>query len=182
MSEITDILDNFDGSARTEKLLPILYSELREVAAAQMSREGAKHTLQATALVHEAYIRLLGDTSQNWQNRGHFLAAAAQAMRRILVEHARRKKSQRRGGKNQLITLREADAVAVPINEQRVELDDALTQMARTRPDAAELVQLRVFAGLTTAEAGKILGIPERTARRTWQYARAWLRREMNSD
>ena len=164
---------------RQDELLPVVYDELRRIAAAQMANEGVEHTLQPTGLVHEAYMRLVGDGSDKWQNRGHFFAAAAKAMRRILIDHARRKNTVRHGGERERLPLLDEDLAEIPLGVQLLELDDALSHLAETHPDAAKLAELRVFAGLSTTEAARTLGIPERTARRTWQYARAWLRREM---
>lgn len=161
----------------------MVYDELRKLAAARMVQETPGHTLQPTALVHEAYLRLVdGNQAQYWEGRGHFFGAAAEAMRRILIENARRKNSQRHGGELERVPLLDDDAVATPDDDELLILDEALTKLSGVRPDAAQLVQLRVFAGLSTPEAAQALRIPERTARRTWTYARAWLRREMQRE
>jgi RNA polymerase sigma factor (TIGR02999 family) len=182
MTDVTLILSQIeqgDHSAAAE-LLPLVYDELRKLAAAKLAHEKPGQTLQATALVHDAYIRLVDvDRAQQWDSRGHFFAAAAEAMRRILIENARRKNSRRHGGEHERVHLLNEDAVVTPEGDEMLMLDEALTKLRVVRPDAAELVQLRVFAGLSTPEAAKTLNVPERTARRTWTYARAWLRREM---
>jgi len=185
MSEVTQILQRIESGDRSsaEQLLPLVYDELRKLAAARMAREVPGHTLQPTALVHEAYLRLVdANQAQNWEGRGHFFAAAAEAMRRILIENARRKQSRRHGGDHERVELLNDDAVATPDGDELLRLDEALTKLAESRPDATELVRLRVFAGLSTPEAAGTLNVPERTARRTWTYARAWLRREMQGE
>jgi RNA polymerase sigma factor (TIGR02999 family) len=180
MSDVTRLLDaaaSGDPSAAAD-LLPLVYDELRKLAALRLAEEKPGHTLQATALVHEAYLRLVGATSQAaWRGRGHFFAAAAEAMRRILVESARRRRAEKRGG-----GLQRHDADALPIAapepvEDLVALDEALTRFAANNKQAADLVQLRYFAGLSLPDAAEALGISERTAGRLWAYARAWLRR-----
>lgn len=171
--------DDLDRTPPTDQLLSTVYDELRRMAAAQMANEAVGHTLQPTGLVHEAYLRLVGDGSDQWQNRGHFFAAAAKAMRRILIDHARRKKTIRQGGEKERLPLLDEDLAEIPLGAELLELDDALSKLAETQPEAAKLAELRVFAGLSTTEAARSLDVPERTARRTWQYARAWLRREM---
>jgi len=184
MSDITQILSAIDaGDARAaEQLLPLVYDELRKFAAAQLAHEQPGQTLQATALVHEAYIRLVGgDKVQHWNSRGHFFAAAAEAMRRILVDAARRKRSLRRGGARQRAELLEDDAVSLPINDELLDLDTALTKLSETDSQAAEVVKLRLFAGMTVEEAAKVLGVSPRTAKRLWAFARAWLGRELES-
>jgi RNA polymerase sigma factor (TIGR02999 family) len=181
MPDVTRILDAIEaGDPRAAaELLPLVYDELRRLAAARMHHEKAGQTLQATALVHEAYARLVGD--QRFANRSHFFAAAAEAMRRILVEQARRKQRERHGGGRCRVELRDQEAAIPMPDEQILSLDDALTKLAGIRPQAAKLVHLRFFAGLTLDESAPVIGISSRTARRLWLFARAWLRREMQS-
>ena len=183
MSEVTQILsaiEQGDGSA-AERLLPLVYDELRRLAAQRLANEKPGQTLQATALVHEAYLRLLGgDSEPSWNSRGHFMTAAAEAMRRILIEQARRKGSVKHGGGRQRVDL---DAVS-PVDSgcdhaQILAIDEALTRLARLEPARAELVQLRFFAGLTMPEAAAALGISLATAERYWVFARAWLCAEL---
>jgi RNA polymerase sigma factor (TIGR02999 family) len=165
-----------------EQLLPLVYDALRELAAAKLAQEKPGQTLQATALVHEAYLRLCdGGRVQRWDSRGHFFAAAAEAMRRILIEQARGKKRQRHGGGLRRVELLD-QAVAVPADDEQILLlDEALTKLAGIRPQAAKLVQLRFFGGLAVDEAAPLLGMSPRTARRLWVFARAWLRRDMQA-
>jgi RNA polymerase sigma factor (TIGR02999 family) len=184
MSDVSRLLDAVaagDPSAAAD-LLPLVYDELRKLAAQRLADEKPGQTLQATALVHEAYLRLVGPQETEWNGRGHFFAAAAEAMRRILVESARRKRAEKRGG-----GLQRHDADSVPLAapepaEDLVALDEALTKFAANNKQAADLVQLRYFAGLTLPEAAAVLGISERTAGRLWAYARAWLRREVEGN
>jgi RNA polymerase sigma factor (TIGR02999 family) len=182
MHEITQILSAIEqGDPHAAgQLLPLVYDELRKLAAQKLAGEAPGQTLQATALVHEAYLRLVGNgQEQAWNSRGHFFGAAAEAMRRILVENARRKDCLKRGGGMARQEL-EADRITAPEpREDLLALDEALTRLAATNRQAAELVQLRYFAGLTLPEAAQALGIAERTAGRVWAYARAWLRREV---
>jgi RNA polymerase sigma factor (TIGR02999 family) len=182
MSEVTRILsaiEHGDPSA-AEQLLPLVYAELRQLAAQKLAQEKPGQTLQATALVHEAYLRLVDVKQvQSWNSRGHFFAAAAEAMRRTLVEAARRKGSLRRGGARRRCDLPEGDLAASPVLDQVLDLDEALGKLQAADPQAAELVKLRVFAGLTVEEAAQALGVSPRTAKRTWAYARAWLGREL---
>ena len=175
MNEVTRILDAVgQGDPRAAaQLLPLVYDELRRLAAAQMAREKTGQTLDATALVHEAYLRLVGD--QQFENRRHFFAAAAEAMRRILVENARRKHRQKRGGHLQRIDLHQAEAWTSAPPENLLALEEALTAFAGEDPQKAELVKLRFFAGLSVEEAASCLGISRATADRYWAYARAWL-------
>ena len=169
------------GEAKpARELLPLVYDELRRLAAQRMSREVPGQTLQATALVHEAYLRLVGgDPDRPWDGRGHFFAAAAEAMRRILVENARRKRSRKRGGGLVRQDLDAVNPAAPEPPEDLLALDEALDQLAAAAPEAARLVQLRYFAGLTLAEAAQVLGVAPRTADRLWAYARAWLLRAL---
>jgi len=183
MSDVTRILNAIErGDAKaTDELLPLVYEELRLLAAQKLSHETPGQTLQATALVHEAYLRLVGDEPQSWENRGHFFAAAAEAMRRILVETARQKGRVKHGGALRRIELGES-TVSTPEDrapEDLVALDEALTRFARKEPLKAELVKLRYFAGLTIPQAAETLGISHATAERHWVYARCWLRVEI---
>jgi RNA polymerase sigma factor (TIGR02999 family) len=163
------------------QLLPLVYDELRRLAAHRLAHEPPGQTLQPTALVHEVYLRLLGDkTATHWQGRAHFFGAAAQAMRRILVETARSKRRRKRGSGMVRHPLDEAELLAPAPSEDLLALDEALTQLAQTDRAAVELVQLRYFGGLAMADAAQILGISTRTAERLWTYARAWLHRHLN--
>jgi RNA polymerase sigma factor (TIGR02999 family) len=180
MSEVMQILSAIEQGDphAAKKLLPLVYDELRRLAASKLARESPGQTLDATALVHEAYLRLVGnDEQRQWKDRGHFFAAAAQAMRRILVENARRKRSKKRGDG---LKRRPLDAVAAPkLDEEVVALDRALEKLAEVDPIKARLVELRYFAGLTGEQAAKVLHISPATADRHWSYARAWLRNEV---
>ena len=180
MSDVTRILSQIESGDPTaaEKLLPLVYDELRKLAAARLAHEKPGQTLQATALVHEAYLRLIGPSDEaQWDSRGHFFAAAAEAMRRILVDRARRKATAKRGGEKVRVDLDPELTAAPEIQEDLVALDTALDQFATEHPEQAELVKLRYFAGLTLPEAAAALGLAERTAGRHWAFARAWLRR-----
>jgi RNA polymerase sigma factor (TIGR02999 family) len=181
MSDVTRILNAIEqGEAKaTEELLPLVYEELRILAAQKLSHEPPGQTLQATALVHEAYLRLVGDEPIGWENRGHFFAAAAEAMRRILVENARRKKSSKHGGGRSCIDLEGVEAAARTESDDLVALDEALTRLGDEDPVKASLVKLRFFAGLSIDQAAKALGISRATAIRHWSFARAWLFHEM---
>jgi RNA polymerase sigma factor (TIGR02999 family) len=182
MTEITRILEAIDrGDAHAaEKLLPLVYDELRCLATQKLACEKPGQTLQATALVHEAYIRLVGTEDQIWDGRGHFFAAAAEAMRRILVENARRKRRAKHGGGRQRVDLDEADLVAGPPSIDLIAMDEALNKLASEDATKAELVKLRYFVGLTEDEAASVLKISRSTAKRHWAYASAWLFREIN--
>ena len=178
MSDVTRILSAIEqGDAQAaEELLPLVYDELRKLAARRMAQEAPGQTLQATALVHEAYVRLVDvEKAQHWDSRRHFFAAAAEAMRRILVENARRKGRKKRGGEYDRVDLREADLVVTVPDDKLLAVDEALQQLAEESPEKAELVKLRFFAGLTLEEAAEALGISRTTAHRYWAYARAWL-------
>src|SRR6516225_4441503 len=181
MSDVTRLLDAAvagDRKAATD-LLPLVYDELRKLAAARMAAESPDQTLQPTALVHEAYLRLVGD--QQFDGRGHFFAAAAEAIRRILVEQARRKQAARHGGRRQREDL-DPDRVAAPApDEELLALHEALDRLGEQHPEKAELVKLRYFAGLTADQAAAVLGVSPSTADRHWTYARAWLRRAMSA-
>jgi RNA polymerase sigma factor (TIGR02999 family) len=185
MSEVTRILASIEQGDphATEQLLPLVYDELRKLAAERMAQEKPGQTLQATALVHEAYLRLVDtDKAQHWNSRGHFFAAAAQAMRRILVEQARKRRRLKRGGDRQRLDLDALQLCVPEAADELLALDEALAELARKHPDKAVLVQLRYFAGLTVAEAAQALGISPSTADRHWTYARAWLYRRIVGD
>jgi RNA polymerase sigma factor (TIGR02999 family) len=184
MTDVTQILLAIQqGDPRaSEQLLPLVYRELRRLAAQKMAQEKPGQTLQATALVHEAYIRLVGASPSNgWDSRGHFFAAAAEAMRRILVERARRKQRLKHGGDCQRIDLDAGCTLADESSDQLPALDAALTKLAAEAPAKAELVKLRYFAGLTVEQAAELLGISRATAVRHWTYARAWLFKEIEN-
>ena len=181
MSEVTRILAAIErGDVRAvDELFPLVYEELRQLAAQRMSKEQPGQTLQATALVHEAYLRLVGAEEQNWDGRTHFFCAAAEAMRRILIDNARRKKRLKRGGDREKVTLDDADIAVESPSDNLIALDEALTKLAEKAPAVAEVVKLRYFAGLTVEQVAKIQGISRRTAGSYWAYARAWLHREI---
>ncbi len=183
MSDVTRILNAIErGDAQaTDELLPLVYEELRLLAAQKLSHEPAGQTLQATALVHEAYLRLVGDQPQSWNSRGHFFAAAAEAMRRILVENARRKRTLRQGGGLQRVELDEAAPVEPEerVADDLIALDEALAKFAQVSPLQADLVKLRYFGGLTIPQAAEVLHVSHATAERHWDYARAWLHAEI---
>ncbi|GAF77468.1 unnamed protein product [marine sediment metagenome] len=180
MSNVTRILTAIEQGdpQAADELLPAVYQELRRLAAQKLSRESPGQTLQATALVHEAYIRLVGE-DQNWKGRTHFFAAAAEAMRRILIENARRKQSLKRGGGFQRIDLDDAEIAVEDPSTSLIALDEALTKLAQKDSVVAQLVKLRYFAGLTLDQVAKIQGISRRSASSHWAYARAWLHREI---
>src|SRR5262245_41035882 len=185
MPDVTQILSAIDQGDphAAEQLLPLVYDELRQLAAQKLAEEKPGQTLQATALVHAAYLRLVGNgEGPHWDNRRHFFAAAAEAMRRILVENARRKRARKRGGDCTRQDLTEAELVAPVPPEDLLALDEALDKFAKTHPEKAELVKLRYFAGLTVEQAARALGISPTTADRYWAYARAWLHQEITSD
>jgi RNA polymerase sigma factor (TIGR02999 family) len=181
MSEVTRILVAIEqGDVRAvDELFPLVYRELRKLAAQRMSRESPGQTLQATALVHEAYLRLVGAEAQNWSGRGHFFAAAAEAMRRILIDNARRKKSLRRGGGRQRVELDDTEIAIGGPPDDLIALDEALEKLTKKDRMKADLVKLRFFAGLTMEQAAKVLGISHSTADEHWAYVRAWLRVEI---
>jgi RNA polymerase sigma factor (TIGR02999 family) len=185
MSEVTRILaavEQGDPQAASQ-LLPLVYDELRKLAAQKLGQETPGQTLQPTALVHEAYLRLVGEgEGPHWNSRGHFFAAAAEAMRRILVDHARRKTSEKRGGDRKRQDL-DAQQLAIPeVREDLIALDEALTKFAAIEPQGAQLIQLRYFAGLSIPEAARVLGVSPRTADRLWAYTRAWFHQEIVGD
>jgi RNA polymerase sigma factor (TIGR02999 family) len=183
MSEVTRILsaiEEGDPSA-AEQLLPLVYDELRRLAAQKLAQEKPGQTLQATALVHEAYVRLVDvENVQRWDSRGHFFAACAEAMRRILVDSARKKKRQRHGGGRRRVDLQEAVSLADSSHDDLLALDEALTRLAAREPAKAELVKLRYFAGLSIDEAADLMRISRTTAKRYWAFARAWLLAEID--
>lgn len=180
---MSDVTPTFQGNdpVTAERLLAVLYEELRALAAQKMARENSGQTLQATALVHEAWLRLGGDKQPAWQNRAHFFAAAAEAMRRILVDNARRKKAARHGGGIERVTLEGLEVAAAMDDEQLLAVHEALNRLAEHDAVKAQLVKLKFFAGLTTEEAAEALNISEPTAKRYWAYARAWLFREIKA-
>jgi RNA polymerase sigma factor (TIGR02999 family) len=179
MNDVTRILSAIEqGDPKAaDELLPLVYDELRQLAARRLAREKPGQTLQATALVHEAYLRLVGAQDPGWDGRGHFFAAAAQAMRRILVDAARRKASVKGGAGRERLPLLEDPAATEDDADDLLTLDEALSGLAEADPLAARLVQLRYFAGLTTDQAAEALGLSVRSAYSTWSYARSWLRR-----
>lgn len=161
------------------RLMPLVYDELRSLARNYLRGERPNHTLQATGLVHEAYLRLVDQTAATWQNRAHFLGVAAAVMRRILVDYARSRRAAKRGGGIEKIQLDEAIAVSPERHVDLVALDDAMKDLGRFDPRQSQIVELRFFGGLTVEEVGEVLGISERTVKREWRLARAWLRREI---
>jgi len=185
MHEVTRILSAIDQGDphAAEQLLPLVYEELRKLAAQKLAQEKPGQTLQATALVHDAYIRLVGTPSEGaareWEGRAHFFTAAAEAMRRILVEKARRKRRQKHGGEISRVDIELAGIVSPMPDDDLVALDEAITRLAAVDPIRARLVQLRFYTGLSNEEAAKVLGISGVTAKRYWRYARAWLHREV---
>ena len=178
MHDITQILNQIEAGdpSAAEQLLPLIYEELRRLANARMANERADHTLQSTALVHEAYLRLVdNEQAQHWDSRGHFFSAAAEAMRRILVESARHKQTSKRGGDRKRIQLDDDLAQTLANStDDLLDFNQALEQLAEEDPQAAEFIQLRLFAGLSVVEAGRILGMASSTAYENWEFARAW--------
>jgi RNA polymerase sigma factor (TIGR02999 family) len=186
MTEVTRILSAIESGdpGAAEQLLPLVYDELRRLAAQRLAQEKPGQTLQATALVHEAYTRLVGGgtaaySERRWESRGHFFAAAAEAMRRILIDRAREKRAAKRGGGRQQLDIDAVDVATRATPDQLLAIDDALAKLARQDAAAARLVELRYFGGLTVEEAGKALGMSTATAYRHWKYARAWLHSEL---
>ncbi len=179
MSEVTRIMNGLgrDAAKGAEELFPLVYDELRMMAAQRMARESPGQTLQPTALVHEAWLRLVGNNNPQFEGRGHFFAAAAEAMRRILIERARARNSQKRGVdfKFEQLDLERADVAIHADDPALLLVDEALEKLAAEDPEAAQLIKLRFFAGMTNLEAGQAMGISERTAKRHWTFARAWL-------
>ena len=182
MTDVTRILSAIEQGDphAAEQLLPVVYDELRKLAATRLAQEKPGQTLDATALVHEVYLRLVDvETAPHWDSRGHFFAAAAEAMRRILIENARRKHRRKRGGDRARVDLEGLEVAAPERGEDLLALDEALSQLTATDPQAAELVKLRFFAGLTLDEIAPLLVLSPRSTRRLWVFARAWLRRDM---
>ncbi len=181
-SEVTRMLlslEEGDGSA-AKRLFPVVYDDLRDLASRYLNDERKGHTLQPTALVHEAYMRLVDQTRVDWQGRTHFFAVGAQAMRRILVDHARKRQAAKRGGGLQRITLDERMAVEWRREEDLLALDDALIKLAELDPRQAKMVELRFFSGLKVNEVAEVLGMPKRSVEREWTMVRSWLRRELS--
>ena len=179
--EVTQVLVDWNQGDQNapDRLMPLVYEELRKLARNYLQRERSDHTLQATGLVHEAYLRLVDQSSMSWQNRAHFFAVAAQVMRRILVDHARSHRAEKRGGEREKL---EFDEALVPSGEKAVDLialDDALQDLVTFDPRQSRIVELRFFGGLTNEEIGDVLGISPRTIKREWRLAKAWLRREI---
>jgi RNA polymerase sigma factor (TIGR02999 family) len=182
MNDVTRVLSAIDlgDPQAAEQLLPLVYHELRKLAAERLSRENPGQTLQATALVHEAYLRLVSaDQDKAWDNRGHFFAAAAEAMRRILVDSARRKRTEKHGGQVARQELDDVDIAAPAPSEDLLALDEALAKLEAEHPVKARLVKLRYFAGLTEEDAARVLGLSRATVQRHWRYAKAWLLDEL---
>jgi RNA polymerase sigma factor (TIGR02999 family) len=183
MNDVTQILGAMqqDDPKATEELLPLVYQELRRMAAGNMANELPGQTLQPTALVHDAWLRLVASDQQTWQNRAHFFGAAAEAMRRILIETARRKHALRHGGGQQRLNIQDVEIAAAATDDELLALNDALDKLAAKDKQKAELVKLRYFAGMSFEETAEILGISVPTANRWWAYARAWLFKEIKS-
>ncbi|HEY2573270.1 MAG TPA: sigma-70 family RNA polymerase sigma factor [Verrucomicrobiaceae bacterium] len=183
MSDVTRLLGAVEQGdpVAADELLPLVYHELRRLAAHKMANEAPGQTLQPTALVHEAYLRLVGKEDQQWNGRAHFFGAAAEAMRRILIDNARRKRAQRHGGGQQRVDVAEVDIAAPTDDDRLLEMNEALDKLAARDKAKADLVKLRYFVGMTIEEAAQILGISEPTAKRYWSYARAWLYAEISA-
>jgi RNA polymerase sigma factor (TIGR02999 family) len=183
MGDVTVILEAIQRGERqaAEELIPLVYDELRSLAARRLAQELPGQTVQATELVHEAYLRLAGSSLQNWDGRRHFFGAAAEAMRRILIERARRKQRLKRGGQLQRVELDGVEIPGLPPDEELLALDEALRQLTQVDPAAANLVKLRFFVGLSHGQAAELLGVSRRTADRTWAFARAWLYQVIHS-
>lgn len=183
MSDVTRILKELEhGDVKAaDELLPLVYGELRKLAAFKMANEAPGQTLQPTALVHEAWLRLTGDEHKKWEGRAHFFGAAAEAMRRILIDNARRKKARRHGGGQQRVNIEEVELGTDMDDDQLLALDEALQKLAARDRPKAELIKLRYFAGLTIEEAAQVLNISAPTAKRWWTYARAWLYSEIRA-
>ena len=181
MSEVTRVLQSIEsGDAQAaEELLPLVYEELRQLAAHKMAGEAPGHTLQPAALVHEAWLRLAGAPEQQWNSRNHFFMAAAESMRRILIERARQKARLKRGGDRERVPLEQLDQAIDADADTLLLVGEALEQLAAHDPRKAELVKLRFFAGLNLEEAARVLGVAHPTAKRDWAYARAWLFQEI---
>ena len=184
MSDVTRILESIEhGDPKAaDKLLPLVYGELRKLAASRMANEASNQTLQPTALVHEAWLRLVGNDNPQFANRAHFFSAAAEAMRRILIDRARRKKARRHGGGQERVDFEEADFATQKDDDQLLAMNDALDKLAAQNNVEAELVKLRYFVGMTTAQAAEVLGITEAAAKHYWIHARTWLYQEITAD
>jgi len=183
--EITAILDGAAGLTREEllrRLAPIVYDELRQLAAVHLRKEHPEHTLQPTALVNEAYLRLVGTAQPPWRNRGAFFGAAAQAMHRILIDHAKKRMRQKRGGGAVPVSLSRAGPTSWDEPERLLALNEALCRLVKVDARSAEVVKLRYFGGLSIAQTAEALGVSERTVKREWSFARAWLRRKLGED
>lgn len=181
MTEVTQILVRIASgdAAATDQLLPLVYNELRRLASSHLNKEKGAERLDATALVHEAWLRLAGSANDQWENRAHFFGAAAEAMRRVLIERARSRKRIKRGGDVRIFSLDSMEALNNERVEELFQLDEALDLLESEDPQKAQLVKLKFFVGLTTEGAADVLGIPLRTAERSWAYARAWLYRRV---
>lgn len=174
--ELTRVLQSADpGGGAAEELLPLVYQELRQLAASRMAQEAAGQTLQPTALVHEAWLRLFDGNARVWQNRAHFFGAAAQAMRRILIERARRKLSQKRGGGQEVVNIEDVDIAETATDERVLLIDEAIERLQARDAELAQVVTLKFFGGLTNAEVAEMLGVTERTVQNKWTFAKAWL-------
>lgn len=185
MSDVTHILSQIESGdpSAADQLLPLVYNELRKLAAVRMAQEATGHTLQPTALVHEAYIQLVdGDQNRSWDSRGHFFAAAAEAMRQILIQNVRRKQAIKRGGENRRVELGDGTFLADATDIDLLALSDALDMLAKEDAEAAQLAKLRLFTGLSVDDAGTAMGIPHTSAYRSWTYAHAWLRAKLQAD
>lgn len=182
--EITRILNDLESGdpKAADRLMPLVYDELRRLASRYLARERPDHTLQPTALVHEAYLRLVDQTKVNWQNRAHFFAVAASMMRRILVDHARSHNAQKHGGQRQKLSLDEAISFSKGKDLDIVALDDALGDLARLDPEQSRIVELRFFGGLTLEETAEVTGVSLSTVRREWEMAKAWLYDQLSND
>jgi RNA polymerase sigma factor (TIGR02999 family) len=175
--DITRVLESIDDQpgGASEKLLPLVYDELRRLAVARMAKEASGQTLQPTALVHEAWLRLVNGNAKVWRNRGHFFGAAAQAMRRILIERARRKMSFKRGSRAEHVSIEEVDIAACVPDERLLLIDETLGQLEEADPELAHVVTLKFYGGLTNVEVAEVIGVTERTVQNKWTYAKAWL-------
>ena len=182
--DVTRLLGEVAGgdAAAAGELLPLVYDQLRAVAQQRMNSERPEHTLQATALVHEAFLRLVGPRQIPWESQGHFYAAAAEAMRRILIDHARARKREKRGGERQKVALNVVDLAKAENPDEILALDEAFARLEGQEPEAAAVVRLRFFAGLSVDQTAEALGLSPRTVDRRWKFARAWLFRELQDD
>jgi RNA polymerase sigma factor (TIGR02999 family) len=183
LSDVTRILESIEHGDpnAADELLPLVYGELRKLAASRMANEAPNQTLQPTALVHEAWLRLVGNENQKWDGRAHFFAAAAEAMRRILIDKARRKRALRYGGDQQRMDIQEVDLASASDDDQLLVVNDALDKLATTHAVEVQVVKLRYFVGMTNVEAAQVLGLSERTVKNYWTHARAWLAHEINA-